>query len=781
MTTALTMDIARPAAAPPRLRPGRSRASSRRASRFATPRASTGAESSSDVPADAPLRVVIVGGGIGGLAACVALRRVGVDAHVYERATELRSNVGTGIALWPNGLKALRCIGPDVEREVASRGCAISGMRMGVVDEDQPQTQSDSPPSLASKLRDAAVSLAGAAFPKVMRARHGAGLVCIRWADAQAALASFLPPSVIHLDASIDAIDAVRFADGTEGVRCAFARRDGSDATDGVPVFADALVGADGVNSAVRAALLDDGPPRDNGRVIWRGVVDAAEVAAREERFREAASETNATNAAPSSSSSAAASGVFPTFCPEGATALKASKDSAVGRTVCYMDVGGGKLYWAAGCLDEGVVVDVGGGRRADEDAEAAANGASGSKIDEKGSSRASCAATFASYPDVLACLDATPRDDLYVSRVLDRPPLFPSDAAGWTGPVTLLGDAAHPVIPSFGQGANLALEDAAELATALANARREDIVGILREWERARYARTSEAQVASFLSGSKSYGARKFADAVAASGLTEDALAAHREKYPTANDSQTALMGWRPTTDSPLCELAPAAAMALARRAANEATREPRLPDEVNGGGGGGGGAGRRGTILGSLVAFAGFGASTDARASENVSASSPSYYEGDGFRFALPPGWTTEEVAGVSQSSARLFSPGSSEPSATLTREPTFTMGAQGLASMFPSAEAFGERVAGSRRGRVASTRDVAEGVFFAEGFDDDGPWAEMMACGCRSGEAAKKYNLMQTVRVSGGGGKEAVEGIRVVAESFELTAGTKCAPPN
>jgi hypothetical protein len=36
------------------------------------------------------------------------------------------------------------------------------------------------------------------------------------------------------------------------------------------------------------------------------------------------------------------AAGGFPEFCPEGATALKASKDSSVGRTVCYMDVGRG-------------------------------------------------------------------------------------------------------------------------------------------------------------------------------------------------------------------------------------------------------------------------------------------------------------------------------------------------------------------------------------------------------------------------------------------------------
>ena len=61
-----------------------------------------------------PLSAVIVGGGIGGLAAAIALRRIGVDAQVYERATALRSNAGTGIAIWPNGVKALRVIGDDV-------------------------------------------------------------------------------------------------------------------------------------------------------------------------------------------------------------------------------------------------------------------------------------------------------------------------------------------------------------------------------------------------------------------------------------------------------------------------------------------------------------------------------------------------------------------------------------------------------------------------------------------------------------------------------------------
>ena len=41
-------------------------------------------------------------------------------------------------------------------------------------------------------------------------------------------------------------------------------------------MVADILIGADGIRSAVRNALLGDGPPRDNGRVIWRGVIDKA-------------------------------------------------------------------------------------------------------------------------------------------------------------------------------------------------------------------------------------------------------------------------------------------------------------------------------------------------------------------------------------------------------------------------------------------------------------------------------------------------------------------------
>ena len=57
-----------------------------------------------------PLRVVIVGGGIGGLAAANALLQRGIDVRVYEQAAAL-TEVGAGIALQPNGIRMLHRLG----------------------------------------------------------------------------------------------------------------------------------------------------------------------------------------------------------------------------------------------------------------------------------------------------------------------------------------------------------------------------------------------------------------------------------------------------------------------------------------------------------------------------------------------------------------------------------------------------------------------------------------------------------------------------------------------
>jgi salicylate hydroxylase len=56
------------------------------------------------------LRAVVVGGGIGGIAAAGALARAGIDVRVYEQAQQL-TEVGAGVSLAPNGLRMLERLG----------------------------------------------------------------------------------------------------------------------------------------------------------------------------------------------------------------------------------------------------------------------------------------------------------------------------------------------------------------------------------------------------------------------------------------------------------------------------------------------------------------------------------------------------------------------------------------------------------------------------------------------------------------------------------------------
>lgn len=58
------------------------------------------------------MTVLIVGGGIAGLAAAVALRRAGIKARVFERARDIRE-VGAGVTIWSNAVMALQGLGLD--------------------------------------------------------------------------------------------------------------------------------------------------------------------------------------------------------------------------------------------------------------------------------------------------------------------------------------------------------------------------------------------------------------------------------------------------------------------------------------------------------------------------------------------------------------------------------------------------------------------------------------------------------------------------------------------
>src|SRR5579859_6797071 len=72
-------------------------------------------------------KVIIIGGGIGGVTAAIALKRAGMDVTVYERAEELRE-VGSGLPLWTNALRALRKLG--LSDELERLGVQVTSVRV---------------------------------------------------------------------------------------------------------------------------------------------------------------------------------------------------------------------------------------------------------------------------------------------------------------------------------------------------------------------------------------------------------------------------------------------------------------------------------------------------------------------------------------------------------------------------------------------------------------------------------------------------------------------------
>jgi 2-polyprenyl-6-methoxyphenol hydroxylase-like FAD-dependent oxidoreductase len=180
-------------------------------------------------------RALVVGGGIGGLATAIALQRTGREVLVLERAAELWE-VGAGISLWPNAVKALRRLGIGDDVEAAGAAAHDAAFR---------------------SWRGAQL---GASITARLQGRFGAPLVIVHRARLQAALRRALGPGAIRLGADCASLDqddlgvTVRLANG--------AVEHGAVA-----------IAADGLRSRARGILFRDGLPRYAGITAWRGVV----------------------------------------------------------------------------------------------------------------------------------------------------------------------------------------------------------------------------------------------------------------------------------------------------------------------------------------------------------------------------------------------------------------------------------------------------------------------------------------------------------------------------
>jgi len=186
------------------------------------------------------VRILIVGAGIGGLTAALALLRHGHEVEVYEQAPRL-AELGAGVQISANGARVLFALGLDDAMRRVWSVPAAKEIRLWNSGETW-------------KLFDLGAESV---------ARYGAPYFMIHRADLHGVLIDAvrtLAPDAIHLDAQ-----CIGFDDDGNAVTLHLAN--------GERVSGDALIGADGVHSRVRNRLVGDDKPEFTGCMAWRGLV----------------------------------------------------------------------------------------------------------------------------------------------------------------------------------------------------------------------------------------------------------------------------------------------------------------------------------------------------------------------------------------------------------------------------------------------------------------------------------------------------------------------------
>jgi len=343
-------------------------------------------------------RAAIIGGGIGGLATAIALRKVGFRVDVYERAPELRE-VGSGMSLWPNAVRSLNQIDPAILSTLSSRSRSLRRLVMKDAGGEEIKT-----------------------LPLQVDDSSG---IAVHRADLQSTLARSVSPRFIHLDHTFSHLE----------------QRPGSvllHFENGASVEADLVVACDGIHSAVRNSLGLKNKLSNRPYSVWRGMTNMdIEDEARHLGLKQ--------------------DGDF-------------SESYGPGTRFGILRLGPGRIHWYA----------------------VANNSLRPPGMSEAATLQTLFSGWHAPVPELIEKAESA-----ICTKVQDRLLTLP-----WVvGRVAILGDAAHPISPNFGQGACLAIEDAVVLASCLQ--RRSSLQRALRHYEISRYPRCLEVLFMSRQAGS--------------------------------------------------------------------------------------------------------------------------------------------------------------------------------------------------------------------------------------------------------------------------------------
>ncbi len=361
---------------------------------------------------EAGLKIAIAGGGIGGLAAGLALSATGQQIELFEKANAF-SEIGAGVQL-----------GPNVTRILQSWGL-LDALRTVATEPDRLIVRSAVTGSVLGELR----------LGQAMQVRYGAPYVTLH----RAALHGMLLRAVEQTAATLQLDTCVKSFQQTAQTVCLQTNHGAQDA--------DVLVGADGLWSSTRAQLFGADMPRRTGHLAYRALIRQADLP---KRLRS-----------------------------RNVTAWLGSNMHGVHYPLKHPVDGDEWLN---------IVVFIHGNAPGDlQNWDHSANA-----VELNSALQGSCYALH-------NLLDAVPDWRLWVMH--DRPPVQGLREMAISR-VALLGDAAHPMRPYLAQGAGMAIEDAAALATALNGVTAQNAPAALQQYAANRWQRNARVQARALRNG---------------------------------------------------------------------------------------------------------------------------------------------------------------------------------------------------------------------------------------------------------------------------------------